>query len=72
MAQFLKDWQPWLISAGILIGAVIVARIVHVIVFAAGRRIAARSGGETFHQAGARDPAPVGIVLVAPRHVLAA
>jgi small-conductance mechanosensitive channel len=44
MAQFLKDWQPWLISAGILIGAVIVARIVHVIVFAAGRRIAARSG----------------------------
>jgi small-conductance mechanosensitive channel len=44
MTQFLKDWQPWLVSAGILIGAVIVARIVHAIVFAAGRRIAAKSG----------------------------
>jgi small-conductance mechanosensitive channel len=44
MIQFLKDWQPWLISAGILIGAVVIARIVHAIVFAAGRRIAARSG----------------------------
>jgi small-conductance mechanosensitive channel len=44
MAQFLKDWQPWLVSAGILIGAVIVARIVHAIVFAAGRRISKQSG----------------------------
>ncbi len=44
MVQFLKEWQPWLVSAGILIGALVVARIVHAIVFAAGRRIAARSG----------------------------
>jgi small-conductance mechanosensitive channel len=44
MVQFLKEWQPWLVSAGILIGAVVVARIVHAIVFAAGRRIAAKSG----------------------------
>jgi small-conductance mechanosensitive channel len=44
MAQFLKDWQPWLVSAGILIGAVVLARIVHAIIFAAGRRIAAKSG----------------------------
>ena len=44
MTQFLKDWQPWLISAGILIGAVILARIVHAVIFAAGRRIAKKSG----------------------------
>jgi small-conductance mechanosensitive channel len=44
MVQFLKEWQPWLVSAGILIGALVAARIVHAIVFAAGRRIAARSG----------------------------
>ena len=44
MFQFLGAWQSWLISAGILIGAVAVARIVHAIIFAAGRRIAARSG----------------------------
>jgi small-conductance mechanosensitive channel len=44
MTQFLKDWQPWLVSAGILFGAVIVARIAHAIIFAAGRRIARQSG----------------------------
>ncbi|MGE5326649.1 MAG: mechanosensitive ion channel family protein [Deltaproteobacteria bacterium] len=44
MTQFFKDWQPWLVSAAILIGAVVVARIVHAIIFAAGRRIARRSG----------------------------
>lgn len=44
MVQFLKDWQPWLVSAAILINAVLVARIVHAIIFATGRRIAAKSG----------------------------
>jgi small-conductance mechanosensitive channel len=44
MQRFLKDWQEWLISGGILMGAYVLARIVHAIVFAAGRRMARRSG----------------------------
>jgi small-conductance mechanosensitive channel len=44
MVQFLKNWQPLLISSGILIGAVMLAWIVHAIIFAMGRRIAAKSG----------------------------
>jgi small-conductance mechanosensitive channel len=44
MQQFLKNWQEWLISGGILIGAYVLARVVHAVIFAAGRRMAARSG----------------------------
>ena len=44
MLQFLKDWQEWLISGGILVGAYVLARIVHAIIFAAGRRISSQSG----------------------------
>lgn len=44
MQQFLKDWQEWLISGGMLIGAYVLARVVHAVLFAAGRRMAARSG----------------------------
>jgi small-conductance mechanosensitive channel len=44
MVPFLKTWQPLLISSGVLIGAVVLARIVHAVIFAMARRIAAKSG----------------------------
>ncbi len=44
MQQFVKDWQEWIVSGAILLGAYILARIVHAVIFAAGRRMAARSG----------------------------
>jgi small-conductance mechanosensitive channel len=44
MLQFLKDWQEWLISGGILLGAYLLGRVAHAIIFAAGRRVASRSG----------------------------
>ncbi|HUZ47278.1 MAG TPA: mechanosensitive ion channel family protein [Terriglobia bacterium] len=44
MTQFFTDWHSWAISCGILLGALIVARIAHRILFSAGRRFAERTG----------------------------
>lgn len=44
MAHLVKDYQAWLISGGMLIGAVVAAYLVHAALFAAGRRIARRTG----------------------------
>lgn len=44
MQLFLKDWEEVLISGGILVGTYVLARVVHAIIFAAGRRVSQRSG----------------------------
>ena len=43
MALSWKLLEPWVISAGTLIGAVVLGRIVHAIIFSMARRVAARS-----------------------------
>ncbi len=43
MLHLISDWHEWAISGAILIGALIVARIAHKILFSAGRRIARRT-----------------------------
>ena len=44
MTQFFTDWHSWAISCAILLGALVVARIAHRILFSAGRRFAERTG----------------------------
>ncbi len=40
MSQLVNHWQEWAISGGILVGAIVVARIAHKILFSAGKRLA--------------------------------
>jgi small-conductance mechanosensitive channel len=44
MTQLVNNWQEWAISGGILIGVLVVAHIVHKILFSAGQRLASRTG----------------------------
>ncbi|HET7101051.1 MAG TPA: mechanosensitive ion channel family protein, partial [Terriglobia bacterium] len=44
MTQLANNWQEWAISAGTLVGAVVLARIAHKILFSAGKRLAKRTG----------------------------
>lgn len=43
MSQFVNHWQEWLISGGILMGAVVLSLIAHKILFSAGKRLAKRT-----------------------------
>lgn len=44
MIHLFDNWQEWAISGGILVGAVIVAWIVHKILFSIAQRLASRTG----------------------------
>lgn len=44
MTQLMNSWQEWAISAGILMGAVVLALVAHKILFSAGKRLAKRTG----------------------------
>jgi small-conductance mechanosensitive channel len=42
--KFLLGWHAWLISAGILLVALLVSRVAHTVIFSAGKKLAARTG----------------------------
>lgn len=44
MILFLKDWYSWILSLGVVLGALLAAYLVHRLLFAAGRRFALRTG----------------------------
>ncbi|HET7213978.1 MAG TPA: mechanosensitive ion channel family protein [Terriglobia bacterium] len=44
MTQLVNHWQAWAISAGTLVGAIVLALIAHKILFSAGKRLAKRTG----------------------------
>ena len=43
MVHLASDWHEWAISGAIVMGALIVARIAHKILFSAGQRLARRT-----------------------------
>jgi small-conductance mechanosensitive channel len=67
MTQLGNNWQEWAISGGVLIGALVVARIAHKVLFSAGQRLARRTGSvidNSLVQHG-RKPAKVILPLLA-------
>jgi len=45
MVHLASGWHEWAISGAILMGALIVARMAHKILFSVGQRLARRTGG---------------------------
>src|SRR5580698_3090209 len=45
VAQFWHNWQAWLWPAIVLTGSIVVALIVHSVLFALAKRLAKRTGG---------------------------
>lgn len=63
LTQLANHWQQWAISGGILIGAVILALIVHKLLFSAAKRFAGRTGSVIDNSLVSHGSGPARLIL---------